>query len=116
MLVFILQVANYIPSLSAATGDFTPQKYIWRIGIALHALPRMGNAFIYLNFYADSVNIHRKSHGFRTLNKMNTALHVLENSALLGLTYISSTENHGKFHQFVILYYVKLALIIDYSG
>ena len=95
-ILVLMQVANYIPSISAATGDFTPQKYIWRIGIALHSLPNIGVAFVYYNYYADSVHIV-KNWRFRMANRVNTALHTVENFALLALTYISSKENHGEF-------------------
>ena len=91
------QVPNYLPTISAATGDFTPQRYIWRIGIALHSLPRFANAFTYYFYYLESFSGQRRAF-FIVLNKINTLLHIVENIALLTLTYISSTENYGKSH------------------
>lgn len=47
-------VVNYLPTISAAFGAHTPEKYIWRICICLHLLPRFFIAFAYANFYLSS--------------------------------------------------------------
>lgn len=47
-------VANYLPTISAAFGGHTPEKYIWHICICLHMLPRFFIAFAYTNFYLSS--------------------------------------------------------------
>ena len=44
------QVPNYLPSISASIGR-SPQQYIWRICIALHAAPRLVIARIHYNHY-----------------------------------------------------------------
>ena len=106
--IYFLQVANYFPSISAATGDFTPQKYIWRIGIALHSLPRLANAFTYYYYYVASLS-GQATPMFNLLNKLNTGLHTVENFALLTLTYVSSTENYGKdkHRAFIYTLYIR---------
>ena len=75
-------VKNYLPSISASVGNFEPQKYIWRVSIGLHSAPRYGVAFMY----------YLLKHGSFVIFISN----VLEITFLLGLTFISSTENFGK--------------------
>lgn len=72
-------VSNYLPSVSAAVGSYAPQKYVWRICIALHSTPRYVVMFMYY------VQFHR--------SVLILLLNWVEISCLLGLTFISSTEN-----------------------
>ena len=74
-----------------------PEKFIWRIGIALHCLPR-----IFL--FPTAIHKHYKDTGrkynlttwwFGPLNLLACISQVVENGALLTLTYISSTDNFG---------------------
>ena len=90
------QVPNYIPSISTSIGDFTPQKYIWRICIALHCFPRLLIALLYYNYYRIKSD-NPLSTKFRFLNGINSLLTIVENFALLVITYVSSRENFGKF-------------------
>lgn len=70
---------NFLPSLSAATGSFYPQKYIWKHSIALHTVPRLLVATLY----------HTR-HGSWFILILNT----LEILSLLGLALIGSNENY----------------------
>lgn len=72
-------VYNFLPSLSAATGSFYPQKYVWKHTIALHTVPRLLVATLY----------HTR-HGSWFILTLNT----LEILSLLGLALIGSNENY----------------------
>ena len=77
-----------------------PEKFIWRVGIALHCLPRIILATCLLH------NHHKNSQSgrvynsttwwFKWLNRLASVLNTVENGALLTLTYVSSSENFGK--------------------
>lgn len=96
---FLLQVFNFIPSISAITG-VSPQRYFWRISIALHVGPRFIIAVCYKSYYE-----HMLSHveNLPVYNKakmlMNFAfwLHVVEITSLCGVTYISNRENYSEY-------------------
>ena len=75
-------VPNYLPSVSASIGAYSPQKYIWRLTIALHSAPR----------YLVSMTYYKLFHSSTCLLTLNC----VEVSSLLGLSIISSTENFGK--------------------
>ena len=92
------QVKNYIPSISAVTG-ITPQTYVWRIGIALHSAPRFAVGFLHYNYYLQRLSFVRENHQglFKKLIRLNFWLNTLENSALVGVTYITNRENYREF-------------------
>ena len=82
--------------------------YIWRIGIALHSLPRMLNSFLYYQLYNQRNPAVIKGFLFTWFNRLNSVLHIVENAALLIMTYISSTENFGKlvcWSLFIFIYF-----------
>ena len=90
-----LQVYNFLPSISAAIGGFTPQRYVWRICIALHA----GLRFLLVGCYytwLSSINMGVQKTRYQQLVKVAILCHTIENLALVTLTCVSSTENFGK--------------------
>jgi len=99
------RVRNYLPSISSAIGGYTPQRYIWRIAIALHIAPRVVVSILYYNFYTHSTLNHHTPGWVQPLAGAAALLHFLENMSLLTLSYVSSTENYdiheGSFYLFI---------------
>lgn len=84
-------VKNYLPSISAAIGSFSPQKYVWKLAICIHFVPRLMISRMYREYYSKVLQLQARY-------LVNTAcmLNVIENFALLGLTLVSSSQNYGK--------------------
>jgi len=85
-------VPNYLPSISAAIGGYSPQKYIWRIAIALQLSPRLLFAYIYYrhNLAQPFQNVDHVL--YPLLCKLTFGVVVVENLALGLLTYVSSVD------------------------
>ncbi|XP_069615679.1 post-GPI attachment to proteins factor 2 isoform X4 [Ranitomeya imitator] len=95
-------VYNFLPSISAAIGGVTPQRYVWRLCIGLHSAPRLLVAVAYLNFYMAGGGSFWRCH-------INFLLNVFEILCLLLLTYVSSNENHG-IHQLAFIFFMFFSL------
>lgn len=87
-------VANYLPSVSSAIGGYTPQRYIWRVCIALHCSPRFIALVCYYNSF-HRLQVQTCQYLYHFLVTLNMLLNVIENFCLLLLTCISSTENYN---------------------
>uniref|UniRef100_A0AAG5DVU9 CWH43-like N-terminal domain-containing protein n=2 Tax=Anopheles atroparvus TaxID=41427 RepID=A0AAG5DVU9_ANOAO len=105
------RVYNIIPSISAITG-VSPQRYLWRVSIALHIGPRFIIAFVYRNWYramVDSMNDpERAKKACRMINVVYW-LNLVEISALCGVTYISNKENYP-LHEKVFIIFMTTSL------
>ncbi|XP_058064175.1 post-GPI attachment to proteins factor 2-like isoform X1 [Anopheles bellator] len=102
------RVYNIIPSISAITG-VSPQRYLWRISIALHIGPRFIIAFVYRNWYrAMLANIEEPTRRKKVRRMINVVycLNLLEISALCGVTYISNKENYPLHEKVFIIFMV----------
>ena len=92
------QVYNVIPSISSITG-ISPQRYLWRVCIALHVGPRFLTSIVYHRFYLSMVpslpaSADSKSYIFHVW--LAFALNLAEQAALIGVTYVSNRENYRK--------------------
>ncbi|KAK2160886.1 hypothetical protein LSH36_125g00008 [Paralvinella palmiformis] len=87
------RVWNLFPSVSAAISCCTPQKYIWRLLIALHTAPRFMVACMYYNHYL-AFRVAGSRRLFEIMVMVNSFLHVAENFCLLLLSVVGSDENY----------------------
>jgi len=91
-------VWNFLPSISAATSG-TPQRYVWQICVALHCTPRFLIAKGYHSLHRSLFLRTTSLFNFANLAKLAFFLHVVEIGALVGLSFISSTDNY-EIHKF----------------
>lgn len=83
---------NYLPSISAAISR-VPERYIWRCCIGLHSAPRYLVAVAYFNFYRSRLARRRPE---LLLSGLALLCSLAENSGLLLLTYVASTETYSE--------------------
>jgi len=94
----LIQVRNTIPSISAITG-VTPQRYIWRVCIALHSAPRFAIGFLYYQYYMRCTPA-AVSRAYRALVRLLFWVYTIENSCLVGVTYIANVENYRTYNDY----------------
>lgn len=82
-------VRNYLPSISAAIGNYEPQKTMWRLAIVLHLPMRLAVAYIYSKYYRDNIRKNR-----RIFAQSAVTLNVVENLALLSLSLWTSSDDY----------------------
>lgn len=87
-------VYNFLPSLSAAIGNYQPQRFVWQFSVLIHALPRYAIAFLYKNFHIGLLRKRRKE-----LAYFACILNITELSSLVGLTMWTSVSNYGEAWQ-----------------
>ena len=90
----MLQVYNFLPSISAVIGEFSPQSYVWRVCIALHAPQRIMTSMVYYNYHT-AVNMAVGEELYKAVAAFNSVLGIVEVFSLLCLTMVSSTENYS---------------------
>lgn len=81
-------VWNFAPSISSAVSVFKPQYYVWRLGIALHSAPRLLLARMYYFYYRQGLRGR-----FRNLVRATFTFNVIENLALLLLSFAASKDD-----------------------
>ncbi|KAE8287801.1 Post-GPI attachment to proteins factor 2 FGF receptor-activating protein 1 [Larimichthys crocea] len=85
------QVSNYLPSISAAISR-VPERYIWRCCIGLHSAPRYLMTAAYFSFYYGRF---AKRLPELLLSGLALLCSLAENTGLLLLTYVASTETYN---------------------
>lgn len=105
-------VYNILPSISASVGSFTPQKYIWRTGIAMQSFPRFYVSLLYYNFYRKlpCFKSFKTSSFYKKVIQATFLMNVIELSCLVCLTYVSSTENY-EIHKIAFSGFVITSLL-----
>lgn len=86
-------VINYLPSISAAIGNYKLQRFVWQCAILLQILPRLLVAQQYL-----SLNRSRIRRSRRALAYLAFILNLIENFALVGLSLWNSSDFYGSFY------------------
>ncbi|XP_043261027.1 post-GPI attachment to proteins factor 2-like [Colletes gigas] len=103
------RVYNVLPSISAITG-ISPQRYLWRICIALHIGPRLIIANVYRSYYHNILkaveDVPLRIMGCRLLN-LCYWLNIAEVAALCGVTYISNRENYSVHEKIFIAFMIS---------
>ncbi|XP_043505782.1 post-GPI attachment to proteins factor 2-like [Polistes fuscatus] len=103
------RVYNVLPSISAITG-VSPQRYLWRISIALHIGPRLVIASVYHSYYYKILksleDVPSRIVGCRLLN-LCYWLNIAEVAALSGVTYISNRENYPVHEKIFIVFMIS---------
>ncbi|XP_076289391.1 post-GPI attachment to proteins factor 2-like isoform X1 [Lasioglossum baleicum] len=103
------RVYNVLPSISAITG-ISPQRYLWRITIALHIGPRLIITSVYYSYYYNILkaieDIPLKMKGSRLLN-LCYWLSMAEVATLCGVTYISNRENYAVHEKIFICFMIS---------
>uniref|UniRef100_A0A3P8PNI6 Acyltransferase PGAP2 n=1 Tax=Astatotilapia calliptera TaxID=8154 RepID=A0A3P8PNI6_ASTCA len=100
------KVSNYLPSISSAISG-APERYIWSGCIGLHSAPRYLVAFAYFSFY-------RSRFADRLPELLLSGLALLcslaENTGLVMLTYVSSTETYS-VHKYGFITFIGSSLV-----
>lgn len=84
-------VSNYLPSISAAIGNYQPQRFVWQVAILLHAFPRFLVALQYVQHYKRIIRNNR-----RRLVYVACFLNIIENVSLIGLSLWTSSEDYSE--------------------
>lgn len=85
-------------------GDYTPQRYIWRMAIAWMSWLRLFEAVLIFKYFSSLRP--NASAAWTSLNILTALSHIGENLGLVTLTFVSSTENYaiheGSFIAFLV--------------
>lgn len=85
-------MSNYLPSISSAISR-EPEIYIWRSCVGLHSAPRYLVTVAYFNFYRGRFATRLPE---LLLSGLALVSSLAENTGLLLLTYVASTESYSE--------------------
>ncbi|XP_014908982.1 post-GPI attachment to proteins factor 2 isoform X1 [Poecilia latipinna] len=100
------QVSNYLPSISSAISR-EPEIYIWRSCVGLHSAPRYLVTVAYFNFYRGRFSARLPE---LLLSGLALVSSLAENTGLLLLTYVASTESY-KIHKYSFVVFIGCSLL-----
>lgn len=103
-------VDNYLPSISAAIGNYQPQRFVWQCAILLQALPRLLVAQQYLRHNSSRVRRSR-----RALAYLAFLLNLIENFALVGLSLWNSSDFYGLLNYFQQQFRLNMCILKNSS-
>lgn len=83
-------VRNYLPSISAAIGNYQPQRFVWQLAILIQVIPRLSVIHQYYQLYQVIVRKNRRPVAYTAC-----IFNVVENLALVGLSLWTSVDNYG---------------------
>ncbi|XP_050299413.1 post-GPI attachment to proteins factor 2-like [Anthonomus grandis grandis] len=99
------QVFNFLPSISAAIGNFSPQREIWQTAMTLQLFPRILVAREYLNHHHKMLHSEHMWMGY-----MAFILNIVENISLITLSFFTSSRYYAVHEKaFVIFILVSVA-------
>lgn len=109
----VCNVRNTIPSISAITG-VTPQRYVWRVCIALHCAPRFAVGFLYWNYFMQRSCYVAGSQVaiYRWIVRLAFWVYTVENSCLVGVTYIANVENYP-IHEKIFIGFMVTCILYE---
>lgn len=84
-------VRNYLPSISAAIGNYQPQRFVWQLAILIQVIPRLTVTYQYYRLYEVIVRKNRRPIAYTAC-----IFNVVENLALVGLSLWTSIDDYGK--------------------
>ncbi|XP_018011968.1 post-GPI attachment to proteins factor 2-like, partial [Hyalella azteca] len=101
----VCKVYNFLPSISAVTG-VSPQRYLWRVAVALHISPRLLVAFVSKSHYESlgCILSPPQRPAYQSLVRAAFYLNLVELGTLCGVTYISNKENYPVHEKFFTLF------------
>ncbi|KAL7742427.1 hypothetical protein ACLKA6_019058 [Drosophila palustris] len=104
-------VANYLPSVSAAIGNYEPQKTVWRLAIILHMPFRLAVAKMYMEYYREHIRRNRRMFGI-----LACTLNVIEDFALFSLSLWTSADNYEIHRNSFVVFIAcsELYMLISY--
>ncbi|ENN73716.1 post-GPI attachment to proteins factor 2 [Dendroctonus ponderosae] len=104
------QVYNALPSISAAIGNFSPQREIWQTAMTLQLFPRILVAREYLNHHHKMLHSKNMWMGYLAF-----ILNIVENISLITLSFFTSSKFYAvhekAFVTFILVSEIYMLLI-----
>ncbi|XP_028155538.1 post-GPI attachment to proteins factor 2-like [Diabrotica virgifera virgifera] len=95
------EVYNMLPSISAAIGSFSPQREIWQMAIAVHAVPRFIIAWQYLHLHFSVLHAQDI-----WIAQVAFFLNIVENFSLIVLSFFVSSQNYAVHKKAFVLFII----------